>query len=480
MRFLTPLRSQKAAYPVSRRNQGNGRVSSLVGRPSWYLAGGFTSPFFRIPEVQNLRIYGQLRELIPLLDVAVQKLIQFVGVPCIEADDALKTELEAWLTGVQVNREQYGFSNWLKIWLGDMLTYGRAHTEIVFDSQQRDVHGLVELSTPTIHIRPNVDGYNLDFVQDGLFAAQPTLLPAERLLNGFHDVRGDDPYGRSLLYSLPFVGEIWIAAARSVGQNWDRIGTPSFQVHTAFPAAFDDPQGTESNAVVSGIQGNWEAAMNSRKDGKVRDFFSKSSADGDVRVTLLGPDGQVLPFETDSRTLMEQITAKTGLPPFMFGLQWATTERLSEQQAKLLSALICWLREETTAPITRLLELRQALVGSKGKWALEWPELSLVDQMETAKAEFMDAQADQVEWENFMEQWRSGIVDEYDVARHFRADLAKLSNAEIDAKLPKLAKEPPEQQMKGPGLLNPDLLGPSGNGNGGRQPVGANGNGRGR
>ena len=41
------------------------------------------------------------------------------------------------------------------------------------------------------------------------------------------------------------------------------------------------------------------------------------------------------------RQILEQLVAKTGLPPFLLGLNWSTTERMSTQQADILMAPYC-------------------------------------------------------------------------------------------------------------------------------------------
>ena len=66
----------------------------------------------------------------------------------------------------------------------------------------------------------------------------------------------------------------------------------------------------------------------------VKDFV----AVGDVSVKVIGADNAVLDSEIPVRQLLEQIVAKTGLPPFMLGLSWSSTERMSTQQADILTS----------------------------------------------------------------------------------------------------------------------------------------------
>lgn len=65
--------------------------------------------------------------------------------------------------------------------------------------------------------------------------------------------------------------------------------------------------------------------MQEGRNGSVRDFVSV----GDVSIKAIGADNQILDSETPVRQILEQLVAKTGLPPFMLGLSWSSTERMS-------------------------------------------------------------------------------------------------------------------------------------------------------
>ena len=72
------------------------------------------------------------------------------------------------------------------------------------------------------------------------------------------------------------------------------------------------------------------------RSGSVRDFV----AVGDVDIQVIGADAPVLDSEVPVRQILEQVVAKTGIPPFMLGLSWSSTERMSSQQADMLTCLL--------------------------------------------------------------------------------------------------------------------------------------------
>ncbi len=65
----------------------------------------------------------------------------------------------------------------------------------------------------------------------------------------------------------------------------------------------------------------------------MRDFV----AAGNVDIKVIGADNQVLDSEVPVRQILEQLIARTGIPPFMLGLNWSSTERMSSQQADMLT-----------------------------------------------------------------------------------------------------------------------------------------------
>jgi hypothetical protein len=79
-----------------------------------------------------------------------------------------------------------------------------------------------------------------------------------------------------------------------------------------------------------------------------RDFV----AVGDVDIRVIGADNQILDSEVPVRQILEQLIARTGIPPFMLGLNWSTTERMSSQQADMMTSELTAIRR-TLTPVRR-------------------------------------------------------------------------------------------------------------------------------
>jgi len=438
------------------------RISQPTAVPSWALGGIYQqiaiNPFGRVPLTQNYGLYRACRESLPLLDAAIVKMVQFVSVPTIKADDDTAAEIEAWLATLHVNRVQTGFSNWLGNFADNMLTYGRAHSEIVLNNDHSDVYGLLQIHPKTIALRPSVDRYSVLIVQNQALAGAPVVLPQLLTLSAYHSMREDDPNGTSLLWSMPFMAEILIKMTKSLGSTWERFGTPRYHVNWEPPADFPDPTGTKAQAFVDGLTNQFNASLQGGISNSIQDFFSA----GKVTVTVIGADGEALDFGAPVRSLEEQICAATGIPPMAFGLQWSTTERMSAVQAALLSSHIRQIRTELDEELRYLIDLRQRLVGGDREFELEWPDPTLLDTAETSRARFFDESGRASQITNCLSLFRLGVYDQYDMARELRPELATLDAEQIDARLPNLATEAPPEAPPAAAGGGPDAGGGDG------------------
>ena len=129
-----------------------------------------------------------------------------------------------------------------------------------------------------------------------------------------------------------------------------------------------------------------------RDTGAVRDFI----AVGDVEVRAIGSDNQVLSSEIPVRQLLEQIVAKLGIPPFLLGLSWSSTERMSSQQADILTSEIDAYRRELEPVVLRVCDTFLRLEGFCCPVRVEWEPLTLQDITALSQAALLDARTEQL------------------------------------------------------------------------------------
>ena len=96
------------------------------------------------------------------------------------------------------------------------------------------------------------------------------------------------------------------------------------------------------------------------------------------------------------RQILEQLVAKTGLPPFMLGLSWASTERMSKQQADLLTSELWSIRRCVEPILYRICRTWLRLEGYFCEPEIVWDDISLQDLVEEAHAELYRRQAEKI------------------------------------------------------------------------------------
>ncbi len=133
--------------------------------------------------------------------------------------------------------------------------------------------------------------------------------------------------------------------------------------------------------------------MQAGREGSVRDFV----AVGDVDIKVIGADNQIIDTEVPVRQLLEQIVAKLSVPPFLLGLTWSSTERMSSQQADILTSELEYYRRQLTPVIRQICEVWLELLGGTGTASVEWDNINLQDEAVLAEARLHNAQAALIE-----------------------------------------------------------------------------------
>ena len=332
------------------------------------------------------RIYRKLREAIPVLDAAVGKLIRLSGgfeVRCKNA--AAQARLEQFLKTVPTGHGQIGIDSFLAGYLDSLLTVGRAVGEIVVGGGK--VQGVCW--GDVTKLQAYEDANSMDLVLWGPDEkGQMRPLPYQQLLLfTTMNPEPDHPYGVSMFRGMPFLADILMKIYSTIGSNWERAGNVRYSVVCKGYENMDPAQASERGAQVAQ---EWSKAMEDAKNGTVRDFV----AVGDVQIKVIGGEAPILDSQVPVRQILEQLVAKTGLPPFLLGLSWSTTERMSAQQADILTSELWALRRSVEPVVRKVCRMYLALEGLDDRVEIAWNDISLQDITEEAQAELYKAQAE--------------------------------------------------------------------------------------
>ncbi len=348
---------------------------------------GSLKAYIHLPQ-NEYRLYRSMREALPVLDAAIDKLVRLTGgfhVECAQGQAALAD----FLRTVPCGRGQRGIHSFLAAYLDSLLLYGRAIGEMVVTD--RHFSALCWGDVTTVQIEEGASP--LDFTisaPDENGRLRPLPYQHLLLLTTLHPEPAN-PYGVSLLRSMPFLADILMKIYQTIGVNWEHAGNVRYAV-VCKPGG-DSLERSAAAGQAEAIASEWAAAMQDAKNGVVRDFV----AVGDVSVKVIGSDGQILNSEIPVRQLLEQIVAKTGLPPFLLGMNWSSTERMSRQQADLLTSELWAIRRTVEPALERVCELWLRLNGYGCSPRIVWDDISLQDLVEEAHAALYRAQANQLE-----------------------------------------------------------------------------------
>jgi hypothetical protein len=338
----------------------------------------------------EIDLYRAIREAVPVVDAAIVKLIRLCGgLSVVCRDQKAQEGLDRFLRSVPTGRGQRGIQSFLDCYLDSMLTCGRAVGEIVPTQGGGDIAALLCGNVRRLEIKEGEDPLDCTLcVRDGDGTVRE-LPRQDLLLFTPYQPETDAPYGASMLRSMPFLADILLKIYQAIGKNWERMGNVRFAV-----VCKGEQDGLAAQRCQT-VAKEWSAAMQESRDGAVRDFVTA----GDVEIRVIGADNQVLDSEAPVRQILEQLVAKTGIPPFLLGLSWSSTERMSSQQADIMTSEITAIRRSLEPVVERVCELWLQMHGYD--WAMEvaWDDINLQDEVDEAKAALYRAQAEALETE---------------------------------------------------------------------------------
>lgn len=375
-----------------------------------------------VPRQGNPYLYEALREAVPVIDGGIDRLISVDGIIDVEGgSDRLVAEIHEWMAAVPVNDTEYGLQAFYASQGNELYEQGFTVGEMIMGARGRDVAGLrvadskgvvyvraedrmrVFYHPPSVPLNRRADG--LDQVETILQgrARQSSVsaltnwgfveLDALQLVSAVHKPEADNPYGTSVMRSLPFVAQILVKMQNATGRVWERFGDPIFHISYATKNAKLGEEEVRKRAGV--IATDLGKAMAAKSRGQSVDLATGTGASDTVTIDVVGAEGEALQLEMPAKHMLEQITAAFGMPTWMLGIQGATVQGQSEQQAILV------LQDAKTRFVRRRPGLERVvatMLRSRGRtwkagdWAVVQRLPNLMDVVREAQAAFLRAQ----------------------------------------------------------------------------------------
>ena len=355
----------------------------------------FQHPFYALDGYSPLNrtqfeLYKTLREAVPVIDAAINKLVRLVGTFEIKCSDKnAQKAMDDFLKYVQVNRTGVGFMQFLYVHLDELLTYGTSVSEIVVSSKNSKIRALYNASLKSVELKRSKNPLLCDMYVKNEDGTKRRVKRPELICVSTLNPEPDMLYGESVLKGLPFVSSILLKIFNTIGVNFERVGNVRFAINYK-----PDDKGTVSTKHrAQEIAREWSKAM--RDKTNVCDFVSV----GDVSVKVIGADNQVLSCDVEIRHILEQIVAKLSIPPFLLGLSWSSTERMSAQQADILTSELEYYRTILNPVIRKICRYFLRSNGFGDSFEIMWSNINLQDETQLASARLDNAKAMQIERE---------------------------------------------------------------------------------
>lgn len=355
------------------------QTSSLNSHPFWNI-NSYT------PMNVNNSIYRSLREAVPIIDSAINKIVRLMGgFKFVTGNEFIDDEMNSFFASVNVGGNQMGIQSFVDNYVDQLLTYGTAVGEMLVD--ENGFYALYNGELDVLDVKRKSNSIDLEFYNNATGAPIPVANP-EKILFSVINPEAGKILGTSLLRGLPFVSDIMLKIFNSIGTNWERVGNLRYAV--TYKPQNDGTDKAFAKERANQMAEAWKEAMSSKDT--VKDFV----AVGDVKVNVIGADNQILDSEIPVRQMLEQIIAKTGLMPYMFGLSWSTTERMSQQQADVLTTELDSYRRAITPVLIKIAKTYLMANGIYKNVEVDWDNITLQDETELAHARLYNAEADKL------------------------------------------------------------------------------------
>lgn len=328
-------------------------------------------------------MYRTLREAVPIIDAAISKIVRLVGEFELSSPDSrCQKVLKDFSQNVKVGSTAFGLKNFVWAYLEDLLTFGEAVGEMIPYGNAQGIYALYNANVDDVELKEGDSPLEIKICKKDV--GEVKELPFQELLTvSLLAPEAGSLQGTPILRGLPFVSSILLKIFGSIGKNFDRIGNIRYAVtYKPGEGGLINP---EERAKV--IAAEWSKAMSDTKG--VYDFVCV----GDVGIKVIGADNQELECDVPIKHILEQIVSKLSIPPFLLGLSWSSTERMSGVQADILTSELEYFRSILTPVIKRICSMHLRLMGILSPFEVNWSNISLMDEVELANARKINAEA---------------------------------------------------------------------------------------
>jgi hypothetical protein len=375
--------------------------NSLTGSLNGFIGLPGSTPFFM------LGVYRFLRDAIPDISDAVwtwARLCQAGYV--VEMVDASSEEARERGEGairkldLRVNAAGGGMDRLLEVLYTSVFTYGAAAFELVLSRTRESIHDIVPVDVATIRFKRESGGRLLPYQLQG---GEHVELNPNLLFYFGIDREGTNPYGRSMLRSLPFVVKIQQRLLEDMAKATHNAGWS--RLHFRYSAE-ERQKGESFEAYESRVNGNFE---------KLENAVSRLASDqnlvtmDNVGVDEIGGGRRSHLFYENHKAIEEQVITGTHLMPILLGRNYGTTETYGTAQYEIINRHVASVNRGVKRLLERVYNFELSFLWGTARAKVKMRTNRAVDVLKEATARRQEiANAIQLRDEGFVDQQKAG------------------------------------------------------------------------
>lgn len=295
----------------------------------------------------------------------------------------------------RVNGGDRGMDGLLDVTYTSLFTYGAAALEIVLAPSRESIWDVVPIDVATVRFRRERGQLQAYQCRQG----DEIKLPMERFIYLGLDRDGTNPYGRSMLRSMPFVIKIQQRLLSDMAKATHNAGWS--KLHVQYVP--DEKQ-----------RGETEDAYRQRMNASIESLKAHMSgieADqnlvtfDNVKISLVKGDQHAQVFYDNHKAIEEQVITGMHLMPILLGRNYGTTETYGTAQFEIINRQVESVNRSVKRVLERLYNFELSMLWGEARARVHMRSNRTVDVLR-------DAQARAAEIRNASELMRLGFIDQ--------------------------------------------------------------------
>lgn len=276
----------------------------------------------------------------------------------------------------RVNGGDRGMDGLLDIFYTSLFTFGAAAMEIVLTPSRESIADIVPVDVWTVRFRR--ENGRLQAYQ--LFEGELVKLPMDRFIYVGMDRDGTNPYGRSMLRSVPFLVKIQQRLIEDMAKATHNAGWP--KLHVSY-APDERSRGESTEAYRARVESTFEG-LKSTLDGLETD--QNLVTYDNVSVELVQGNQRSNVFYENHKAVEEQVITGMHLMPILLGRNYGTTETYGTAQFEIINRQVEGINRSVKRILERVYNFELALMWGSARAKVRMRQNRTVDVLREAQA----------------------------------------------------------------------------------------------